>query len=183
MGRVIAWKINTLVALDHPATGAGFRASQDLSVWLHYARDFSRLDFVPTDPPDPVAAHAAHSIYFQVLGDHGFVGLGLFLLFWALTWRTATWVRRNAQPAEDLRWAGRLASMAQVSLVGYFVGGAFLSLAYFDLPYDLMVVMVLLKVLVRDELKAVPSARPAAAGSGARTYPEPAHKEHSAFRP
>ena len=33
--------------------------------------------------------------------------------------------------------------MCQVSLVGYAVGGAFLSLAYFDLPYDIMVMVVL----------------------------------------
>ena len=33
--------------------------------------------------------------------------------------------------------------MVQVGLVGYAVGGAFLSLAYFDLPYDMMVMAVL----------------------------------------
>jgi hypothetical protein len=32
--------------------------------------------------------------------------------------------------------------MIQVSMVGYAVGGAFLSLAYFDLPYNIMVVLV-----------------------------------------
>ena len=168
MGRINAWWMAYNLAKDR-FMGAGFDAGSP-EAFAKYA-------------PNPLDMHAAHSIYFQVMGDHGFVGLGLFLLFWALTWRTATWVRKNAQPAEELRWAVRLASMAQVSLVGYFVGGAFLSLAYFDLPYDLMVVMVLLRVLVRDELKAVPSARQPAAASGALTYPEPAHKEHPAFRP
>ena len=33
--------------------------------------------------------------------------------------------------------------MCQVSLIGYAVGGAFLSLAYFDLPYNIMVIVVL----------------------------------------
>ena len=33
--------------------------------------------------------------------------------------------------------------MAQASLVGFAVGGAFLSLAYFDLPYDILAVVVL----------------------------------------
>jgi hypothetical protein len=33
--------------------------------------------------------------------------------------------------------------MMQVSLVGYAVGGAFLSLPYFDLPYNIMVMVVL----------------------------------------
>jgi hypothetical protein len=33
--------------------------------------------------------------------------------------------------------------MVQVSLIGYLVGGTFLSLAYFDLPYNLLVLVVL----------------------------------------
>jgi hypothetical protein len=33
--------------------------------------------------------------------------------------------------------------MVQVSLAGFAVGGAFLSLSYFDLPYNLMIMVVL----------------------------------------
>ena len=33
--------------------------------------------------------------------------------------------------------------MVQVSLVGFAVGGAFLSLAYFDLPYNILLLVVL----------------------------------------
>jgi hypothetical protein len=32
--------------------------------------------------------------------------------------------------------------MIQVSLVGYFVGGMFLNLAYWDMPYYLMIALV-----------------------------------------
>ena len=35
--------------------------------------------------------------------------------------------------------------MCQVALVGYAVGGAFLSLAYFDLPYNILVIVILAK--------------------------------------
>jgi hypothetical protein len=40
--------------------------------------------------------------------------------------------------------------MVQVSLVGYAVGGAFLSLAYFDLPYNMMVMVVLARKWVEN---------------------------------
>ena len=33
--------------------------------------------------------------------------------------------------------------MCQVSMTGYAIGGAFLSLAYFDLPYNILVLVVL----------------------------------------
>jgi len=145
MGRVIAWKINTLVALDHPLTGAGFRASQDLSVWLHYARDFSRLDFVPTDQPDPYEAHAAHSIYFQVLGDMGFVGLAIFLALLLVAWRNASVTIKRAREDPQLRWAGDVARTLQYSLVPYMVSGAALNMAYFDLAYAIFAVLAVLR--------------------------------------
>jgi hypothetical protein len=42
--------------------------------------------------------------------------------------------------------------MIQVSLVGYLVGGAFLYLAYFDLPYYLMILATILKAWMRQRL-------------------------------
>jgi O-antigen ligase len=105
--------------------------------------------------------HAAHSIYFQVLGEHGFVGLGLFLLLWILVWRDTAWIIRRSRERETLGWASDLARMIQVSLVGFFVAGAFLSLAYYDVPYNLLVAVVLTRVLVETELWPLDSpARP-----------------------
>src|SRR5258706_10100751 len=103
---------------------------------------FARFAANPTD------LHAAHSIYFQILGEHGFVGLALFLLLWILLWRDASWIIRRTQGQDELRWASDLARMIQVSLIGYLVGGAFLSLAYYDVPYNLLIAIVLTRVLV-----------------------------------
>ena len=112
--------------------------------------------------PNPTDVHAAHSIYFQVLGEHGFVGLALFVLLWWLTWRSATWVRRTSASLPGMEATSRLVSMTQAALVGYFVGGAFLSLAYFDVPYDLLVVVVMLRAELESIVRkpAVPAARP-----------------------
>ncbi|HEX8884926.1 MAG TPA: putative O-glycosylation ligase, exosortase A system-associated, partial [Noviherbaspirillum sp.] len=99
--------------------------------------------------PEPTNVHAPHSIYFQVLGEHGYVGLALFLLFLFLAWRTGTRVLRFCKDKPELKWASDLAAMCQVSLLGYCAGGAFLTLAYFDLLYDVIIIMVLLeKVLI-----------------------------------
>src|SRR5262249_3599525 len=102
--------------------------------------------------------HAAHSIYFQVLGEHGFIGLFLFLLLWFLTWRSAGWILKHAKPIEDMQWAARLGAMCQVSIAGFAVGGAFLSLAYFDLAYNIVVIVVLTRKLVEQRLKELKPA-------------------------
>ena len=128
MGRINAWQMTWNLATDR-FWGGGFAI-------------YNRPTF-HTYAPKPDDIHAAHSIYFQVLGEHGFVGLSLFLLFWFFTWRWAGWLRTHAVGNEETEWAAVLGSMVQVGLVGYAVGGAFLSLAYFDLPYNMMVLVVL----------------------------------------
>ncbi|MFO1412789.1 MAG: putative O-glycosylation ligase, exosortase A system-associated [Burkholderiales bacterium] len=133
-GRLYAWGVAYQVAKNYFA-GAGM-SFQHPSLFALFGNG-----------PDTVIA--AHSIYFQVLGNHGFPGLFLFLLLWMTTYRTASWLRRNGGAHPESKWTVELGAMVQVSLIGYAVGGAFLSLAYFDLPYDLMVIVVLAKAWVK----------------------------------
>ena len=102
--------------------------------------------------PDPLDYHDAHSIYFEVLAEQGYVGLLLFLALWFLGFRTCGKIKKKVQNIEHLKWAGTLATMAQVSLVAYGAGGAFLGLAYFDLPYHILAICVLCQLFVNKEL-------------------------------
>ena len=135
MGRINAWWMAWHLATNNPL-GGGF-AIYDATTFARYA-------------PNPQDIHAAHSIYFQVLGEHGFVGLVLFLMIWALVWRWANWLRHHARGPQN-RWAADLGSLCQVSIVAYAVGGAFLSLAYFDLPYNLLVLLVVARRIVAQQ--------------------------------
>ena len=143
MGRLNAWAMAYNLAKDR-LPGGGFEVITP-GLFAKYA-------------PDPLNLHAAHSIYFQVLGEHGFVGLFLFLLVWLLVWRAATRTVRDAREVADLQWAVRRCNMLKVSLIGYFVGGAFLSLAYFDVPYNLLVLTVATQRLVRGRILEARSA-------------------------
>lgn len=130
MGRINAWHFAVNVAKDN-LMGGGFKAFTP-KMFQIYAP-------VPTD------YHVAHSIYFQVLGDHGFVGLGLFILLMFLAWRTGTGVKKFCAEKPYLKWAVDLATMCQVSIIGYAVGGAFLSMPYYDFYYYVIVILVLLE--------------------------------------
>ena len=128
IGRLNAWHVATQVALNH-FFGGGMSYQHQI---------FFNLYGLYENTP-----RAAHSIYFQILGNHGFIGLALYLALWITTYRWAGWLRKNTPDIPQARWAAILGSMVQVSLVGYAAGGAFLSLAYFDLPYNMMVMVVL----------------------------------------
>lgn len=135
VGRLNAWETAINIANDRPF-GAGFEMYSQ-TVFVSYAPN-------PTDQraSDPSIVRAAHSIYFQILGEHGWIGLALFMAIWVLVWIDAARIRKRARGAPEFLWAYHLAGMVQVALVGYGVGGAFLSLAYFDLPYNLLVIVV-----------------------------------------
>lgn len=138
MGRINAWHFAFNLAQDNPVTGGGFQTFVP-ELFKRYA-------------PDPEDFHDAHSIYFEVLGEHGFVGLGLFLALGVLALKTAGQTKRLAAGAPELRWASDLSSMLQVGLVGYAVGGLFLGLAYFDLYYSFIALIVLANQIARDDL-------------------------------
>ncbi len=130
--RVVAWKINLLLALDHPFFGGGPFASMHAETWARYIVESSTFLF-----PTPIVnwAFVAHSIYFQVLGDMGFTGLALFLAILCSAFLIARRTRRLARKNPSLAWAGDLAQSLEMSLVVYGVAGAALSLVYFELLF------------------------------------------------
>jgi probable O-glycosylation ligase (exosortase A-associated) len=152
LGRINAWWMAFNLAKAN-FFGGGFEI-YDPDVFARYA-------------PDPLDIHAAHSIYFQILGEHGFIGLFLFVAVGASTWVTAGAAKRMAKGKEDLAWLGPLMDMVKVSMAGYAVGGAFLSLAYFDVPYYLLVIVVAARVLAGQKTE-VPMRDPFASRRGDR---------------
>jgi len=138
-GRINAWHFAYNVAKTH-LFGGGFRTfTKDL--FAIYA-------------PNPTDVHDAHSIYFEVLGEQGFPGLVIFLgILGGTLWRLER-LRRFQRKDPSRRWVRDLAEMMQYSLVAYMMGGAFLGLAYFDLPYYLIISALLLEFIAQRDVVA-----------------------------
>jgi len=145
MGRINAWQFAMEVARQN-IMGGGFMVFNP-AMFRIYA-------------PNPLDYHAAHSIYFQVLGEHGYIGLAIFLLLILAGWHTAGKIIRTVKDRPDLKWARDLAAMSQVSMLGYMVGGAFLSLAYYDYFYYVVAALVITqKIVARKPLPAANANR------------------------
>ena len=147
-GRVQSWHFAMNVAAARPLVGAGFSGTENGFIFAQYLGD-----------PTIVRGRAAHSIYFQVLGDHGFVGLAIYLALWAAAWMQIRAIKRRTRGDPQLAWAYDLTAMLQVSLVSYMVAGAALSMAYYDMLYIIFGVLV----SVRQIVSAGESVRPAPA--------------------
>jgi probable O-glycosylation ligase (exosortase A-associated) len=131
-GRLVAWQVAYKYANDHFPFGAGFYGPQLPGIFHSY---------FPQEEP-----HAAHSIYFQVLGEHGYIGLAIYLLMIAGAFWSSARIIRAARGRPEFAWAGHLALMIQLCFVAFCVGGAALSMAY----YDMFVLCIALLVPLRD---------------------------------
>ena len=152
MGRLRAWEFSIDMALKRPI-GGGFDSFTEAN-YRRFAPDIvSQIEEVGEG-----RFQEAHSIYFKVLGDHGFPGLALFLLLGGMAYRSAGYVIRKARDSPQLQWAANLAAMTQVSMIGYAVGGAFLGLSYFDLYYHLIAIIVVLGAIVAEQSEAASEA-------------------------
>lgn len=147
MGRVDAWTFAVRAAMDRPLVGAGILATENSAVFRRYAAD--------TRTSETGRGRAAHSIYFQVLGDTGFLGFAIYMAALLLTWLNLSSAIKLSRGREDQRWIEEMGRGIQASLVGFCVGGAALSLAYFGLIFVFMAVSVTLRGL------AVAALRPA----------------------
>ena len=143
-GRINAWWFAFHLANDHPIVGGGFRAFTP-EAFLRYA-------------PEPDFYKDAHSVYFEVLGEHGYVGLFIYLAMGVAALLRASRIQKLTRGHAELQWAAQLARMCQVALIGYVVGGAFLGLAYFDLPYVIMALIVVTGAYVERTLQAEQTA-------------------------
>lgn len=130
-GRLTIWQAAFDIAVGRPLLGGGFRATYFQPIVDMYSPG--------------VTARATHSIYFEVLGEQGFIGLAIFLGFAIAAWRQGSWIQKATRTREDLRWANDLARTFQVALTAFLVGGAFLSLGYYDGYYTVLLIMAATK--------------------------------------
>lgn len=140
--RLVSWETSWNFAHDYPLTGGSFDVLPNVQVFQRYQPRPLPLGFLSSGP---------HSIYFQLLADQGFPGLGLFIFligscYWSL-WR----IRVAARTIPTANYLVSYAQMVEVSILGFMVSGAFLGFVYLDVIYEMIGLVVVMKVLLRTE--------------------------------
>lgn len=152
LGRLLVWQWTLEFVSTHPQ-GGGFNLYQ-----------IDRIEFPGTSAhPETtiVIGKAFHSIYFEMLGEQGWVGLGLFLGLIGASLGTLQSVARRTRRAKDMLWCTDLAYALQVSLVTLLACGAFIGIAFQPMLYYLFALSTCLRQYVRQ----VERLRPVVAGS------------------
>ncbi|WP_411820288.1 putative O-glycosylation ligase, exosortase A system-associated [Hyphococcus formosus] len=158
MGRVDAWVINYKLAKENPLTGAGLRNS--------YEKEIAAA----VDPERAERAKAAHSIYFEVLGGSGFVGLAIYLALLATAYFSAWGISLKRKDPKLAPWKWRFAYYAQISMVVFGIGGASTSMEMWD---GYLVIIALIAALTRLVYPAQKKTGHALAKIRARSWQPP----------
>jgi probable O-glycosylation ligase (exosortase A-associated) len=140
-GRIEAWQTSWNLAADRPLVGGGFAAIEQKSVSSRYR------------PGSQAVARAPHSVYFQVLGDHGFLGLFLYLTIAFIATANLFRIQALTRGHEELEWANVLSRMLLISYAGFLMAGSFLSMAYYDVFLCMLALSVSLREIVRRQLE------------------------------
>ena len=110
MGRLNAWEY-AYNAANHNLLGLGFE-SWNFETFAMYA-------------PNPLDIHVAHSIYFSLLADHGWLGLFIFLLIYYLSWKNLNNLIKTKNPDPEQQEIIFLSKMIQISFIAYLTGAHF----------------------------------------------------------
>jgi probable O-glycosylation ligase (exosortase A-associated) len=153
LSRLLVWKWTLGFVGEHPF-GGGFNSF------------YADVITVPgtADYPEALTRHgvAFHSIYFEVLGEHGWPGLFLFLGLIFASYAALIGVARRAKTMEGMGWCRDLALTAVISLTVLVVCGAFIGIAFTPEIYY----MFALPVMLRHHVRMVAQERAAAARGG-----------------
>jgi putative inorganic carbon (HCO3(-)) transporter len=124
LGRLKVWEWTLKFVADHPL-GGGFNA------YLH-----NRIVAVGSDgtvfyaPEGQIGGKAFHSIYFETLGEQGFVGFAIYFAIIGLTLLKLYKLKKAWENDPGLGWLGALANAMMTSIAVFLAGGAFVGIAY-----------------------------------------------------
>lgn len=138
-GRLHAWRAGTRMALDNVlGVGAG-----------NFPNNFPKYRSADA----PTRWMTAHSMYFLVLGELGFLGLLLLLKLVFGNLRSNVRLRKRLKQQDASRFAADMRSlnMFNASIIGLAVAGAFLSVTYYPHIFILAGLGIALRRLIVEE--------------------------------
>ncbi|MCG5517093.1 MULTISPECIES: putative O-glycosylation ligase, exosortase A system-associated [unclassified Ectothiorhodospira] len=136
MQRIQAWGVNWNMAQESPLVGMGFgNRGMGYDWWIQFAEFEGEWRHILSP----------HSTYFQVLGEHGFVGLGIYLLMLVFMLLTLRRIQMTAKQRTGQLWLAEYAWAMKIGLIGFMVSAAFLDMAYFELIYAFLALTVIMR--------------------------------------
>lgn len=128
------------VGLANPLVGAGFDFNSLEAYAIYFPEFLERW---------PGKIWACHSTWLTVFGEHGFSGIVLFGILLGSCFLSLKRIRTYASGQFEATWILPYVEMLKATLIVYMTVGTFYDAAYFDLYYQLIAIVVIIKERVR----------------------------------
>jgi putative inorganic carbon (hco3(-)) transporter len=158
LGRLKVWEWTIGFVGKHPL-GGGFDA------YLH-----NRILGVTSDgvteylPEGQVGGKAFHSIYFEMLGEQGFIGFAMYFAMVGIALFKLIKLKKTWKNDAGMAWIAGLANALMTSIIVFLAGGSFVGIAY--QPYIFYMLSLTVAIdqyaarVARDQLKVKGRAIP-----------------------
>ncbi len=142
-----SWEFCAKVGLNNPVFGAGI--------------DYYSLKMYEAYSPEYVErwnlrrwggrAWSCHSMWFTILGEHGVLAFVVWVGLLVSCMSSLGAVKRYGVSDQEGAWMIQWADVLRISFVGYAIAGTFLDFAYFDIYYQLIAAVIILKEQMRRQ--------------------------------
>jgi putative inorganic carbon (HCO3(-)) transporter len=152
--RLWSWEFCKRVGLARPFTGGGF----DFYTPDAYQTYFPEFVDYWSHKLTRVLYWSCHSMWLTVLGEHGLLAFFLWIALLACCFLSFRRMRSDAARYPELGWLLPYAQMLQIGFVVYMISGTFLDVAYFDVFFQLIGVVISANEIskkIKQELPAV----------------------------
>lgn len=139
-GRVDMWEATIRIANDYPIIGGGFEVIYVPEIIVRYI------------PPD-VTSRAIHSAYFQMIAEHGYIGLIIFLILLYSIFKSSWRLYKLGKEHHELAWLSDLSISTRASIASYFVLAVTTNIAFYDLLYFIIFIVAMAEVIAVKKIQ------------------------------
>lgn len=160
MTRILVWKWTLEFAATHPL-GGGFNS---------YVINVLEMPGDGDTPPEVQHGRAFHSSYFEMLGEEGWPGLGLFVFAMLSTVMGLRRLAKKTRKIPHLAWCADLSDALQSGILVFMTSGAFVGIAFQPIIWYFLALSVSLREYVRRvEDASATSTAPALGWRGSKS--------------
>lgn len=144
LGRILVWRWTLDYAAEKPIFGGGFYS------YLDNENELSRYSQGTENVFYNNSAKAFHSFFFEVLGEHGYVGLAIYMM---MIFTAFAALRKTLMEHKDDEWAMMIAQAMMGAFIAFLVGGLFVGVAFEPWIFYLSFLSVSIRTVLVNEKK------------------------------
>jgi probable O-glycosylation ligase (exosortase A-associated) len=167
--RILVWRWTLEFSATHPLGGA----FQSYLV--------NHIEFPPADGLPTVIqfGRAFHSIYFEMLGEQGYPGIGMLFFLVGITLHKLRRIAKEARAYADMEWVTSLSDALQSGIVVFLTCGAFVGVMFQPMFWYFIAMSISLNAYMwrarRQEAKPPPGWRGMVAHTAGFPTGQPGH--------